>query len=372
MKVLYKVLFFVIACSCALLTYSFKEFEAEKKIKKIGTLKLPIDARTTFSSDIMQYIKNEKSLLFVPSSSNRVLMYDLDSKSKTMDFVMDSQGPNSIGGEIGGIYYHNRDSIFVTEKFTFRIFLVNSKGKIIQKFNSIEISENMPVPYGTTQNPLTFKDKKLWIAGKIADRPTEFKNVLIEYDLKANKTLFHVKAPKKLLTGNWEGTSAVLYNYNPKLDQFVIGFAKAEDVMFFDYKKSKRTVRKVKSKYFDDDDVNPFNKSFDVKAKDYVERAKYSFGQANHIGILSCEDKSINYRLTKLKSSYSDFMQGKLPQIGISVFDNQLNVLYEEKFNQDTYNFLMSFSDGNTVYIANKKAYQENDNFLTFDILSYE
>ena len=95
------------------------------KILKGDVLKLPLD------NDMFEYWRNIQVILnegndFIAITHFRndhtLYIYDLNNKKLHKKITYELEGPNGIG-KLFGFYYHNKDSIFITNRLGHKMFL---------------------------------------------------------------------------------------------------------------------------------------------------------------------------------------------------------------------------------------------------------
>ena len=105
-------------------------------------LEIVIDKKTSpFSEAIAYYLINgSEYMVYQNGYNNAIQFYNISSKQKEHEVVLDEEGPNGIG-IVKGFYVQTLDSIFITSRGRKVIYLVNSSGKVINSYN-----------YNVTQN----------------------------------------------------------------------------------------------------------------------------------------------------------------------------------------------------------------------------
>ncbi|MFC4634543.1 DUF4221 family protein [Dokdonia ponticola] len=352
-----------------------KPKEYSKSLVNSGSIKIPLDLETSFYAENIQYIDAEQLLITLPLSSNTLNIYDLSDVGNklTKKIKLQTEGPDSVKGEVGGFYYHNKDSIFVLSKFTFEVFQVDYEGKVKNSYPLLkEFDPKLPVPLGSTFSPIKYINGKLYISCVAPEEQVQgtYENSFIEYDIEKKKTFFRGVNPDKLNSGNWEGIARLYYDYNKNEDTFVLAFSISDEIVQLKLPSQINTYN-VKSDYINSEDAKPFSTDF-KKAADYLERGKYSFSTPKYWGILSDWSNDYYYRIGIQPNTYADFSKGIFPNTIIMVMDDTFNKILEHEMNPTEYQYDMSFVGEKGLYIANKEKYNEDDNFLTFDIFTIE
>ncbi len=349
--------------------------EYSKSLVKSGSIKIPLDLETSFYAENIQYIDDEQLLITLPLSSNTLNVYDLSEVDHKLvrKIKLQTEGPDSVKGEVGGFYYHNKDSIFVLSKFTFEVFQVNDEGKVKNRYPLLkEFDPKLPVPLGSTFSPIKYINGKLYISCVAPEEQVQgtYENSFLEYDIEKKQTFFRGINPDKLNNGNWEGIARLYYDYNSNNDTFILAFSISDEILQLKLPSEINTYN-VKSDYINSEDAKPFSTDF-KRAVDYIERGKYSFSTPKYWGILSDWSNGYYYRIGIQPNTYADFSKGIFPNTIIIAMDDTFNKILEHEMNPTTYQYDMSFVGKKGLYIANKEKYNEDDNFLTFDIFTIE
>lgn len=344
----------------------------QRKLEHTGELKIPIDTETTFYSESIQYVENSDigMLLILPKSSNTINVYKVGSIDiiQTDKILLKKEGPDDVGGEVSGFNFINPDSIFVFSKFTHKISLVDSKGKVKNKYQVLnEYDPKKSVPMVGTFSPLVFRNNKFFLAGDVPVMRDsgKYNKLFFEYNIENKETSFLIDNPKKIELGNWERLARLYYDYIPSSDEFVLGFNVSDELIT--YKNGISTRHKVRSDLINADEIRPFG-PVGKKAKDYVDRAKYSIGTPKFWGIKYDKFKELYYRFGVIKSDFSDFQKGIIADKVICVYNKNFEKISETRMHSTRYDYDMSFISENGLHLANKEKYNEDDNFITFDI----
>ncbi len=349
-----------------------------KKILKKGELTIPLSPETTFYCNQIQYYeeKNTKLLITLPLSSNTINIYDL-SKNKNKQIKKISiplEGPNSVGGEIGGFYYKNKDSIFILSKFSFKAGLINLDGEILNTYQILE--KYLPqhtAPNITTFSPMYYIKGKLYLSGSIPSMKinNKYNGFFISYDIKKDKTEFIDFYPNNINSGFWESYIKLFYDYSDTNKTFYLSYTNSDSI--FIISPEKRSKKLLKDNDINVKEIQPFSNSHKIKANDYVERAKYSMSMPRYWGVKINNKNGYIYRFSVKKNSYSNFIKGKFPNVSVVIADDNFNILAKKTFSPPTkYQTDMCFVTDKGIYVANKEKYEDNDDFLTFDLFGIE
>ncbi len=172
------------------------------KSHRLSSISIPLNnkAQYVFQSGAVLINENgEEEYWGLDPANNSISVFNLSKKEVSNRIQIPKTGPEAIN-DILNFYVHTADSIFIVPVNTGRIFLIDSKAKIINKWNyqnltlptGESLSENFPFPIAEMGTHFFYqKDKALltlplWLRG-----PGSFYKVppLINLDLKNNKVV---------------------------------------------------------------------------------------------------------------------------------------------------------------------------------------
>ncbi|SDA62627.1 protein of unknown function [Algoriphagus alkaliphilus] len=175
-------------------------------------------------------ISNDEFLVFCnpfPNDPNLIFFYNLvdSAKSFTLDFK--SEGPNGVG-EMSDFFFHNLDSIFVFDRYSYQMSLVDSSGHVKRKFRlkdseGIESDENSVIPWMDNKSRAIIRDRFLYIPCYPDSDPYfssySGENLLMKLDLISGDFDLLLGYPTKYKSGGfWGGPEHILPSIISSLD----------------------------------------------------------------------------------------------------------------------------------------------------------
>lgn len=162
-------IFSLIEKSCSYKKQSSNNYKNEVTLEPSGEiLKIPIDKNTTLDCPAMFYYKSKKTgneyLAYLNSFKNEIQFYDLKMRKLVSKITCQLEGPDGVGKISGGFSVVNFDSIYVMSLYS--IFLLDSAGHIINKFDLERNRDKIPTPPRVTSRvyrPLVIKNENLYI-----------------------------------------------------------------------------------------------------------------------------------------------------------------------------------------------------------------
>ncbi len=370
--ILWVVLFFLFFSACKN-SSSSRSVDVAMYLDSLQSITLHLDSSAFFSSAYLEYDLSENKLYFLNEQSNLIRVYNVSTGKQIETIQYAFTGPDGVG-EVWGFHYHSQDSIFVFGKFKFTIYLTDSRGKVLNKYvlTGEDTPGYFPTPVVHGLQQLFFIDNKLYFTGNYARQRKEGKYILplFQYDI-SSKKLSHIGiAPQKVHEGFWESIDKVFLD-RMGANKLIISNYISDSIFVYDIHSGKTDKHLAKSKYFSEQDIKPFSSSAENRAKDYLERAKYHLGTPKYHAALYDPVNKLIYRYVLYQHDYKKFLSGEPVKAGIMVFDEAFNKL-GEFFLPSGYDFTMSFVGPKGLYMANKKAYQANDNYLRFDLFTFK
>jgi len=331
------------------------------------TIKLKIDEVTTIATAYIQYDDKTNKLYMLSENTNILNVFNLNEKKIIKKIKFKNEGPNSVG-LISGFYYKNKDTIFVFSLWQNRIYLCDENAKIKNKYDLPDWKDShFPVSIVKRFNKLYYVNNKLYFSGDYAPILKEKNNInpLVEYDISTKKAIHIGEVPVRLGYKNWGNLTSTYIGFATP-NSIVFGCNILDSLVIYNTRTKKINEFAVKSKFFTVKDIHPFSNSPNIKAKDYIERAKHQLSQPYYIGVLYDKYRKLYYVFVRYKSSYKNFISGKVQRTGIIILNNKFNKLGETIFTRVGMSNSFITKDG--LYIINENAYNEiDDNYFQFD-----
>ena len=256
------------------------------------------------------------------------------------------------------------------------LFLTNEQGKVTQKYNirPKTITKGSAYPYVSTNSPAFFRKPNL--IGFIADTPDPQEdhsklNTLFLYNLSSGELKLSCPRSYPFTEANW-GEGSTNYNmrgtYNKEEDAFYYSFPIDKNIYKLDMSDFKiSTASSIQNEYFNK--IKPLSKKV-TKTFDKLEIEKYAFTTPAYYNLVYDQYRKIYYRFVLHPLNETEyFNQNGMPLRAISIIclDSKFNKLGETFIGNDNY-FPMYFVGKTGLFIANKQKYDQNEEYLEFDL----
>lgn len=145
-------------------------FDDEFKLKKVETIKFPLDNISNFDNPSVHYFEDggKKYLSILNHSTRHLNLYDYESKQLLKKIPLFTEGPNSVE-DIGiqtGHFAFNKNEYYVLQTWKSIIFKINDKGEVLQKIQ-LPKNENVFNAYSTSLFPMQVDNNNITISESI-------------------------------------------------------------------------------------------------------------------------------------------------------------------------------------------------------------
>jgi hypothetical protein len=371
------VLFFLYACTPSSETKSSVQEEQDNK-----TLVLPVDENTSNAPMFVGYFSpdnGENEYLYMINNSSQLLKYDLKNRVLVDSTQLHTTGRKGIGHELhrANFHIHTEDSIFISVPLKNHIVLLNSKGDILKKYDSLPKGFDPVQIYTlTVAPPFTYKNK---IYASVSfnqnlDYPNYWKgNEMFSYELESKKFTPNIASFQSDFFGNaYPGNAMLLYGYtfNPKTSECVRSFP-ADPTLYVEYLETgKKHQKTVKSKYFDVVKTYPFTEDTKKMPQDELVKMtdEFFYEKSNEYAHIKYDPyRDVYYRFilhgtgkkpNKLVGNY-EIIYGK--RLSIIVMNSDFNILGEsEIFPSGKYNYEISFISKEGLWLSRNFPHKSN------------
>jgi hypothetical protein len=202
--------------SCAERKKNYTELQMISK----RIIEIPLDKNTSSNWAFMQYYinSNDEFLVYhdyIKSKEKHIYFANINDDSKSFKVKIFIDGPNGVGS-LDGFHIKNLDSIFILNRFSYRIFLMDTSSSVNDSYPLIERSskENSKVTYlpGILPNtPIIDLGSKLYIPASPDVDPLMEKNYYESYktgillDLKTKEFSYHLGYTSAYLNSGFWG-----------------------------------------------------------------------------------------------------------------------------------------------------------------------
>jgi hypothetical protein len=360
----------VISNSCNSINYN--NFKDTYTLKLRSSLTLPLDSLTEFSSlSIQHYTSENIEYLYVLYDIKFVIsIFNCTDKILSNKIYLSNEGPNSVPLPVG-ILVINEDSIFVkTNPYT--LYLINRYGSVFGKFTTEYLGSEpriRPSIMVTTMHPMFMKKNcinfctRLIYPNLIKDQ-TEIP-VTAVLNLTSGEMNYKYYRTEKHQQGQW-GMGGMLdrfyHAYNPDEDLIMHSFGNDEWIYVYD------SLNVSKSYYAGSKSMGPIKPPSKDKVLETGETHRYEAKTGAYEAIKYDPYRKMYYRFAFLPvediATQPSVFYGR---IAIIMLDHNFQKVGEYVLPKG-YNHLMSFVGKEGLHIASRSKYDQDENFLTFDI----
>ena len=323
------------------------------------------------SLSIFLAVENGKEFLWHSNLLDQTItVYDLSARKIVKKIMLDKKGPNSVGKTPTGFYPKNMDSIFVWSHSDNLLSMISSEGEL--QFQ-LELSANVfagePSPWVGTSSPMHFRQPNneliLSTVVRIPPNKRQYSKAgaaaAINLEERAIRTLANY--PSVYDRGYWREHNFCNVSLAPSLGKNDFYFS-------FGVDHSIRSIRgssfEVRSKYLKD--FKPIDNYYN-STKTYSNAGTQVLLQGYYAALVTDEVRQKYYRLVSLPLSRDEIKKGiRSGRYSLIVLDKSKTVEGEYLIPQqlDPHMFFVSKRG---LYMANKDAYKQNEDLMTFSRL---
>lgn len=344
-------------------------------------IQFPLDSETPNISNGLHYFDAGTPLLFSLNwTKNSILIFDIEKEKLIKELVYDHEGPEGVL-DIFGIHVHNLDSIFLFNQLIGQITLIDTSGTIKNKIK-YEVPE-MYSPAAIQNNyflsqPIVLKDRiivKTRYYGDIWQMTNEElhqQELVYAINLTTGKTQFlGIKFPENYLNN---GQKIYEHSIARKDGMFVISYYGDHRVFYSEGLDKELKYKEVKSNY-----IPPIIPNLPDPSEEDGLKARRFLYESPHYETIVYE----KYRDLFLRFAMHGFeLDHEIPKpemrnhsgpFSIQLFDSDLNLIHEQKFEANQYNPFDFFIGKKGLYMSvnHPLSPKNNEDFLSFQLFEY-
>ncbi|MEN0050674.1 MAG: DUF4221 family protein, partial [Bacteroidota bacterium] len=336
--------------------FIFSIYGQAVSVSSNGDYSLPLDNQTGFEADFMQlFTDNEDTYLSLGYRySRKINIYDFKAAKLVKSITFEREGPNGIGGEMGGYYIESFNEIYVYSYWERRLNVFNESLEIIDK-TTLSRSTTMPIVECSFLSSIVKKDTNLYFTGTLENHFLHDNHRPV-VKLSTNSKSFELvgRSPAKTYEGNFlfKHRCRILHNQDDNI--FALNFDVSDSIFLTDF--DDKYVSKL-AKADKIDSVKPFSSE---KGKlSFSQNDGYSYmGKGAYVGLLYDKYRKLYYRIAYYSRSLDEIYKIILPSYVLVVLDKDLNKIGEINI-PDKFFPEMSFVGEAGLYVFNKKRYDE-------------
>lgn len=238
-----------------------------------------------------------------PMNPNRLFLNSLEEKEKNIELIFDVEGPNGVGN-VTDFYLHNFDSIFLVDRYSYLLSLVDSSGKVKHSYRLKKSEGNNPdevssLPFTLKGRDMRFADGSIYIptVPDIDPYQNEYnnKNLIVKVDLSDGKIESLLGYPasfgKEFLGGldHFLPSITAFRNQN----EFLISYPTSDSIYFFDAKN-----HVLRNMFISKSDLVENIKSPNPQNWEYEDRTRHQLETPRHALVIFDQFREKIYRIS--------------------------------------------------------------------------
>ncbi|NJK82427.1 MAG: DUF4221 family protein, partial [Saprospiraceae bacterium] len=253
----------------ALLTYILSACQSEQETRRSDrkdiqliskkVIHIALDSVTPIPIVNTQLFQ-ENQLVVLNSKLNALQFYEFkDGGKMTKRLQFEKEGAEGVGS-ISKFLIHSLDSIFLLNAYQYKLYLVNDKGKILEKYSLLnrKIGDNTALPDPFPFSKMIFLKNSLYICSVPDENPNAdafylTKNSVIRLNLKNKKFDYIYGFPEIYKKNRYPNTLNHIYmGFIPTMNKFMYSFAASENIQVTDIDHQKTEEYYAGSVLFDE------------------------------------------------------------------------------------------------------------------------
>ncbi|WP_268032976.1 DUF4221 family protein [Algoriphagus sp. PAP.12] len=338
-------------------------------------IEIELDSTTANVSVVMEYYDDGESPLFfnVNWDKNSLQIYDVKDHKLEKELLFEQEGPNGV--RVGFVHIHNLDSIFLFPEWSKEMVLIDSSGEIKNRIK-YELPETVSAVFLHNTyyvSPPMIADGKLIAKTRGVKRPTEYTQldldefpILVSIDLKSGDVNpLPYRFPNNYLI---QGKKMLEKSIIAEPERLIISFIGDHSLYFSD---GERMAKKEAASSFLEPSLPLLSEYADGR-----EFAEYAFTKSRYADLINDPYRKLYYRfayptieidsdeqLRELRENPGPFV--------IMVFDENLDLLTEKKFEAGKYMPTNSFVGEKGLYISinNPENPENKEDWMSFELI---
>jgi len=320
----------------------------------ISEITLNLDRYTSPVEEYSQYIpswKGEESFAMHVRGKDQIKIYNLRTGNLADSLKIETDGPNSFRG-IYDFHILNEDSIFLNQRYAYRMFLVNQNFDIINTFSflpeGVKLNPKSGIPtsgenfltiFNNKRNIFQINKKKIIVLGSpdkdfFSKEYYDTQSLILSKDVFNNETKSILGYPNWMKNKVWGTFHSFVYSaYNTENNTFVVSYAADEKLYIVD--RDFKVIKKFAGGGSPLKEIRPMNQV----TRDPKGYSAYLFGMPIYGPIYYDEFKKLYYRIGGYPiADYEDIVPrdplNNPRDLVIMAFDTNGNKVAEETLRQ--------------------------------------
>jgi hypothetical protein len=308
---------------------------------------------------------NPQSLLLFHAYGKYISIYDLETRELLNEIHFEFEGPKSVPRSINYAYVHNFDSIFLFDPLPQKIYLLDSAGNNIDKFD-ISLGD-MHYIFADGKHPAYFNEGTLYLP----TYPSPMENAtssdygMIEFDINRKAFGTQYNLSEKYDEGFWDKHSyrQAIPIFNEVNKNIIMSFPNDEYIYVTDAQGNKtqhfagssemKTLKPLADEIYNDDE-----RTFRMQAK-----------QGFYSGFKYDRWRKVYYRFAYNPTDKFADRSTLGKNASIIILNKDFEIVGESPINAKKYSFGINFINKDGLYFFNNHNYEkEDDSQFSFDL----
>lgn len=359
----------------------------ETSYQKTGEKVFHLDSTMRFANQsLVLFNEDEQPKLSIFNQMNASVNYfDYESGELESKVFFEREGPDGIGNIAHmGHFQTNKDSIFLFSPWESKVYLMDSEGKKIDSYNLTPLgtkeSEKKYLGYyleTSPNSPVFKKDNDLYI-NVVNSGQLKSEDGSLVYMIKLNletKEREYLEINQSVLFDEFWGVLLPYASTAVVVDNRIItSFAKNPNVSISNIKNPQSIIaeKELKSSFIDE--FKPFpkkNSEHPNYGYSFLEINSETNKKAFYLGLFYSTFEKHFFRVALQERAEDQYALGRDGmQYSIVITDENFNKLADLELPKGKYNMDMTFVNQYGLHLANREAYENNEDQLVFDVYS--
>lgn len=376
------VLLVLVICSCNSGKKEIVNRTDGYSLKVITDKCMALDSETTQDMECLQLFYEDSCLMFSFTNEydNSIVLYNYNTGKHVRKIKFDKEGANGIGSLFAYLYI-NRDSIYLYNRTTALLFLMNEKGIVKQK-KEIHVNRKLegesifvaPDLFPRTNSPMRKIGHELLLSGlffgELDGENSTNRPVIMYYDLGKDTYRYSDSYPFIYHKGNWGGGFSYrcpYYTFSSN-EELVISFAADPHIRV-------HSVREGGYKEFyagikEDRVIKPVEQEIDLKNFTQEKQRTHFINNLNYGSIHYDSYRKVYYRIAQLPNGDLKFSDAVLRKpIVVLILDEAFNIVGESLLPKDNYLLNQCFVAPDGFHIQVESEDDDVLRFKTFQLI---
>lgn len=349
-------------------------------------LHFKLDDKTGFFHNSIMFSEdgNHEFFSFLNHINNSIYYYDVGSPSDINKIKLDIEGENGVGHleTISAHFFKDQNNIYIYNIAVGKLFLVNSKGNILNKYDIIDYkaSTDNPFPEITALQPMEIIADDIYFPCGLNSRKMKYSNsnTVLKFNIKTLKKEYILPFSNKYDNAFYGSTFKYLPSITFNSKKIFVSFPIEHNVFGYDIGNLKNKVEFNASSEYVERKIKPFNNDVKYglsKNRNFKKEDIFSLTTPDYQSIKYDKYRNVFYRIVHVRRTKEEVRLNNLlfsPNISIILLDSNYVKIGEVLLDGGKYHHVMIDVCKEGLAIARRDYYKKNENELVFEILKLE